>query len=73
MIAEAAKRTSLPTLEEIPVEIRVKIYNYILIADADTSLRSASEMEAQIDSSNVLPSLSIELWQGISKLASRVR
>lgn len=65
LIAEAAKRTSLPTFEGIPVEIRVKIYNYILIADADTSLRSASEMEAQIGSSNVLPSSSIELWQGI--------
>lgn len=65
VMAEAVKRPSLLTFEGIPVDIRVMIYKYILIADADTSLRSASEMRTQIGPSNARLALPMELWHMI--------
>lgn len=45
VITEGVGGPSLPTLEGIPVEVRVKIYNYTLISDKEISLRSATRDE----------------------------
>lgn len=57
-----AERPSLPTFEGIPVDIRVTIYNYILINNTNISLRSASEMRSQLGPSGNIPSLPAEIW-----------
>ena len=62
VMAEAVKRPSLSSFEGIPVEIRVMIYSYILIFDADVSLRAVSEMESQISPSSDGLRLPMELW-----------
>ncbi len=67
--AEDGKRPSLPTFEGIPLEIRVIIYRYILINDADISLRSASEMRNQTRSFLLSYSLSMEWWHQIPNMS----
>ncbi|KAL9066812.1 MAG: hypothetical protein Q9161_007318 [Pseudevernia consocians] len=65
VIAEGVEGPSLPTVEGLPVEIRVKIYRYILISDKDISLRSAPEMRTQIGPRGSGNHFSVETWTGI--------